>query len=61
VINRTSDIMKQGCMKRLPAPKGTAVSRRIKTLKTALAGKSGYQSPWAVDLMRQELVELTRK
>ena len=58
MIDRDADLMKQGCMKRLPKPKGTAVSRQIAVLKAALAGKKGYQSAWAIDLMRHELKAL---
>lgn len=58
MIDRTADIMKQGCMKRPPAEKGTVTSRRIKAIKAALAGKSGFQSEWATGLMRQELTDL---
>lgn len=57
--DRTSDIMKQGCMKRPPPPKGTVVSRRIREVKAALAGKRGYQSPWAIVLLQHELRVLT--
>jgi hypothetical protein len=58
--DRTADIMKQGCMKRLLPPKGTALTRRIKTIKTSLAGKNGFQSDWALSLLREELIALTR-
>lgn len=56
--NVTSDIMLQGCMKRQAPEKGTAVSRRIKAIKAAMAGKSGYQSQWSMDLLRDELKAL---
>ena len=58
MVNITSDIMKQGCMKRRNPEKGTAVSRRIKAVKAALTGKSGYQSEWAINLLKGELVSL---
>jgi hypothetical protein len=50
--------MRQGFAKRPPAEKGSAIARAIKTLETALAGKSGYQSPWAIAEMTRELAAL---
>ena len=52
---RNRDIYKQGFAKRSPARSVTPRQRRIAEIKAALAGKRGYQSEWALGLLREEL------
>lgn len=56
---RNLDIMRQGCMKRM-LDKSGSLKARILTIKNALSGKSGYQSPWAIALLKEELASLEK-
>lgn len=54
---RTLDIMRQGFAKR----QATRPTSRVRVIRAALAGKSGYQSPWALAQLREELASLIGK
>lgn len=59
-VSRDANMSLQGWYKQMTpkAPNGNQTTRRIKEIKAALSGKSGFQSDWARNLLTEELASL---
>lgn len=58
---RTLDIMRQGFAKRAIRKVIDPRKARLREIDDALAGRRGYQSEWALNLLREERDALTSR